>query len=293
MKIGIHLPQAGAFAGRDTMLRFAQLAEELGFDSLWVSDHVVIPRRSQTLYPASPSGRFPLPPDTPFLEPISTLLFVAACTEKAKLGVSICVIPVRNPVLNAKMLATLDVLSGGRLILGAGAGWWREEFKMLDAPFDSRGPRTSEYLQLMKTLWSEENPFFQGRFYRISDVGFQPKPLQKPHPPIWIGGHAPGALRRAALLGDAWHAAFLPSDEAAALYRQVQAFAREGARDPAGVAFTVRTSVRADDLPSALEHLRAYKEVGVSYAVVEAWAAPERFEEALTRFAQQVLPVLE
>ena len=131
MEIGIHLPHIGPLATREGITAFAKLAEEYEFDSLWVSDHVVMPRKLSSRYPYSPDGNFPVPPDVPFLEPLSTLLFAAAVTERVKLGTTILVIPMRNPIVTAKQLASLDVLSGGRLIVGVGSGWMEEEFQML------------------------------------------------------------------------------------------------------------------------------------------------------------------
>jgi alkanesulfonate monooxygenase SsuD/methylene tetrahydromethanopterin reductase-like flavin-dependent oxidoreductase (luciferase family) len=134
LKIGFHLPQIGPLATRDGIRAAAQAVEEAGFDSVWVSEHIVIPRKRVSLYPGSPTGEFPLPPDTPFLDSLSTLLFVAGCTERVQLGTTVCILPWRNPVITAKELATLDVLSNGRLIFGVGAGWWAEEFAMLGVP---------------------------------------------------------------------------------------------------------------------------------------------------------------
>ena len=156
-------------------------------DSVWVSEHIVIPRKQVTPYAGTASGEFPLPPDTPFLDSLSTLLFVAGCTERVQLGTSVCILPWRNPVITAKELATLDVLSNGRLVFGVGAGWWAEQFAMLGVPFEHRGSRLNEYIQLLKALWTEENPSFHGRFWQIEDVGFSPKPGPR-GPPAHLGG---------------------------------------------------------------------------------------------------------
>ena len=197
MKIGLHLPHVGPLATREGLTGFAQAAEEHGFDSLWVSDHVVVPRHLDSSYPYSRDGGFPVPPELPFQEPVATLLFVAGVTQRAKLGTTILVIPMRNPIVTAKQLATLDVLSGGRLILGVGAGWMEEEFELLGVPFERRGARLDEYIRLFRALWTEDNPSFKGKFWQVEDVGFAPKPVQKPCPPIWTGGHGERALRDA------------------------------------------------------------------------------------------------
>jgi len=294
MRIGFHLPQVGPLATRENMRLAAQTVEELGFDSLWVSEHIVVPRKSATRYPGSASGQFPVPPDMPFLEPISTLLFVAGCTERVQLGTSICVLPCRNPVIVAKELATLDVLSGGRLIFGAGVGWWAEEFAMLGVPFQQRGARTDEYIQLIKKLWTEDNPSFRGRFWQIEEVGFAPKPLQKPHPPIWVGAWTEPGLRRAGRLGDAWHAAWTPPELLAQMFARVQAYAREAGRDPKTIELTLRASLTAtEDSQRTIERLKSYQEVGVSHLVLEMWVGSvEQFRQALERFSREVRPAL-
>jgi len=268
MDFGIHLPHVGPLASRDTILAAARRAEELGFHSLWVSDHVVIPREIAGRYPGRPDGRFPVPPDMPFLEPLSVLQFVAAATERVKLGTSILVITMRNPVITAKELATLDVLSNGRLILGAGAGWLREEFAALNTPFEKHGPRMAEYLQVILRCWTEDDPSFEGRFYHLPSVGFAPKPVQKPRPPVWLGGWADGALRRVARYGDAWHA-MGPPEALAERYAKVKQYAREYGRDPDSIALTLRgDAIGWGDPALAVEQMRAYKVIGASLVVL-------------------------
>ena len=278
MEIGIHLPHIGPLATREGITAFAKLAEEYEFDSLWVSDHVVMPRKLSSRYPYSPDGNFPVPPDVPFLEPLSTLLFAAAVTERVKLGTTILVIPMRNPIVTAKQLASLDVLSGGRLIVGVGTGWMEEEFQMLGAPFARRGARTDEYIKLFKALWTEENPSFQGKFWQIDEVGFAPKPLQRPHPPIWTGGHSAPALRRAGRLADGWHAAYVGADLLREQYQEVQRHAQEAGRDPSSVALSIRTRLPLNDPPAAIDQIQALRDVGASHIVVEVFTA--ELEEA-------------
>src|SRR5262249_15010307 len=160
----------------EVVLEFSRRMEGLGFDSLWVSDHVVIPRGYESRYPYNASGELGWT-ELPLLEPVATLLVVAGATEGVKLGTTGLVGPMRNPVLLAKELATLDVLSGGRLILGAGVGWLKEEFDALDAPFDHRGARMDEYLEVIRRLWTEDDPSFEGEYYRLGNVACYPKPL--------------------------------------------------------------------------------------------------------------------
>ena len=195
----------GPMAGPEALRTLAQSAETVGFDSVWFADHIVIPRRVQALYPYADDNASPFDPDQPFYEPLSALNFLAGFTHRIRLGTHVLIIPYRPPILTAKILATLDALSGGRLILGAGVGWMAEEFEILDAPpYSERGAVTNEYLRLFKALWTQDQPEFQGRYCHVSDVGFSPKPAQRPHPPIWIGGHSAPALRRVAELGDGW-----------------------------------------------------------------------------------------
>jgi probable F420-dependent oxidoreductase len=293
MEIGVHLPHIGPLATREGISAFARMAEEYGFDSLWVSDHVIVPRKLRSRYPYNVEGSFPVPPDIPFLEPLATLLYAAGVTERAKLGTTILVLPMRNPIVTAKTLATLDVLSNGRLILGVGAGWMEEEFRALGVPPERRGARTDEYIQLCKTLWTEQNPSFQGEFWQIEDVGFAPKPIQQPHPPVWVGGHSPRALRRAGRFGDAWHAAYLPPERLAEPYQQVRRHAQEAGRDPASVALTARANVRLDDPDRAVEQIRAYQEAGVSHLVLEVFAPDlDRSRALLEVLAREVRPQL-
>jgi probable F420-dependent oxidoreductase len=292
LKIGFHLPHIGPLATRDGLRAAVQAVEEAGFDSVWVSEHIVLPRKQASRYPGTASGDFPLPPETPFLDSLSTLLFVAACTERVQLGTSICVLPTRNPVITAKELATLDVLSNGRLVFGVGAGWWAEEFAVLGVPFENRGSRLEEYIRLVKALWTEENPSFHGRFWQIEDVGFAPKPVQKPHPPIWVGGGVDAALRRAGRLGDAWHAIFQKPERLAANYATVQAYAREAGRDPQSVALTVRMAAPTDT-PQAIERLKTYADVGVSHVMLDMWVPSlDDFRAGVQRYAREVRPAL-
>ncbi|MBI1846210.1 MAG: TIGR03619 family F420-dependent LLM class oxidoreductase, partial [Candidatus Rokubacteria bacterium] len=204
MEFGVHLPTTQPAAEtKASLVTFAQEAERRGFASLWVSDHVVIPRGTSS-YPQG--GRFPVPPDRPYLEPVVGLAAAAAVTTRARLGCSVFILGHRHPVVMAKMLASIDALAGGRLICGVGVGWWREELEILGVPFHARGRQADEILRIFKALWTAEAPAFEGEFFRFRDIGFEPKPLAKPHPPIWVGGAAPGALRRVAALGDGWHA---------------------------------------------------------------------------------------
>jgi probable F420-dependent oxidoreductase len=185
-----------------------------------IADHVVFPVSSESEYPYTLDRRHPGGGDA--LETFSILGVVAGATEKLRLVTSVLVLPYRNPVLTAKMVASLDVLSNGRVTLGVGVGWLKEEFEALDSPdFDKRGTVSDEWLAIFKNLWRRSPASFKGRFYSYDDIRCEPFPLQKPHPPIWVGGHSPAALRRTARYGDGWHpvgaiaASPLPPDEMA------------------------------------------------------------------------------
>ena len=291
MEFGLHLPHVGPLATREGITAFAQLVEKLGFDALWVSDHIVVPRSVDSRYPYSRDGSFPVSPDVSLMEPIATLLFAAAVTERVKLGTTVLVLPMRNPIVTAKQLASLDVLSNGRLILGVGTGWMEEEFQMLGVPFKRRGARTNEYIRLLKALWTEENPSFEGEFWQIKNVGFNPKPLQQPHPPIWTGGHSAPALRRAGRLSDGWHAVGVSPDTLREQFQEVQRHAEEAGRDPASLTLSVRPRVRMDDPAKTIELLRSYREVGVSHAVLEIFAPDmDRVRSLMDTLANEIRP---
>jgi probable F420-dependent oxidoreductase len=192
MKFGIALPNFGRYAQKELILDISKSAEELGFDSLWVSDHILIPESHKGFGDV-------------FYDPLATLSFVAAETRSIRLGTSVIILPYRNPIVLAKMISTLDVLSGGRLTLGVGVGWLEREFDALGVSYVDRGPITDECIDVLKNLWSNEEPSYRGKYYNFSNIKFFPKPLQKPHPPIWIGGNGLVAIRRAIALGNGWH----------------------------------------------------------------------------------------
>lgn len=205
MQLGLGLPNLSLVDPSETLFRLAEATEALAFDSIWVSDHVFIPYEFGANYPYSATGQLGLQATDHILDPLTTLSFLAGRINRPRLGVSVLIIPYRNPIVTVKMLVTLDVLSGGRVILGAGVGWMPEEFAALQASYPDRGRVTDEYLHIFKALCTEEKPVFEGQHYQLSNIGFYPKPVQKPHPPVWIGGYSHAALRRAVRLGDGWH----------------------------------------------------------------------------------------
>src|SRR5205814_10457457 len=232
LKIGIFLPISGRAASA-VLTDAARRAEALGYDSVWAADRIVTPWEINTRYPYSADQRFIVPPDIPFLEPLTCLAFLAGCTEKIALGMSVLVMPYRHPLSWAKIATTIDHLSKGRLILGVGVGWMVEEFDALAAPFKERGAVSDEQLELVDRVWREERPRWDGRYYRFGEIGFAPKPFQTPRMPIWVGGEGGAAQRRAARHGDAWFPYFVRVTPAAlaAGFENVRRLAIEAGRD--------------------------------------------------------------
>src|SRR5213593_3181538 len=313
MEFGFSLPGRGPLASPDPILALATTAESLRFSSLFVTDHVVLPASmARSTYPYSTTGQLPGGAAQDYLEPLVTMGWLAHVTSRIRLGTSVLVVPYRNPVLVAKMLATIDRLSGGRVILGAGVGWLREEFEALAAPpFEARGAVTDEYLRLMRAAWTTDPVTFEGRYYSVRAVHALPKPAQRRGIPIWIGGHTDAAVRRAATLGDGWHPialrppGLLFPDEYAKRTRQLEEWAREAGRDPRSVELTVRVPMEVrskrfkppgGDRPffqgtaeQVIADIRAYQAAGVTHFVFDP-TVPD-LKAALTnmdRFAHDV-----
>jgi probable F420-dependent oxidoreductase len=205
MDIGLTIPTRGPLATPDGIGRLVRRADELGFAHLSVSDHVVVPTRIDSRYPFSESGAWPDAASGACLEQLTLLAWLAAISGDMRLITAVAVIPYRGAVHTAKIATTIDVLSQGRMVLGVGAGWLKEEFEALDIPpFEARGRVTDEYLQAFKILCTEDQPRFDGEHVHFADISFLPKPVQRPHPPIWVGGESPPALRRTARYGDTW-----------------------------------------------------------------------------------------
>jgi len=205
MDVGLTIPTRGPLATPRAVEALARRAGDLNYAHLAVPDHVIVPRSIDSRYPYSASGEFPGAASGACFDQFTLLAYVAAINTTARLLTSVTVIPHRGAVHTAKTVSTIDVLSQGRMILGVGAGWMKEEFEALGAPaFEERGRVTDEYLQAFKLLWTEDDPRFEGEHVRFANISFLPKPVQKPHPPIWVGGESPAALRRTARYGDVW-----------------------------------------------------------------------------------------
>jgi len=262
------------------LVRLAREAEALGVDSIWVSDHLVAPRAARSVYPYDrrPDAR---PGDMAiierFFEPTVTLAYLAGQTSRVRLGVSAYVVPYRNPVVTAKQIATLDVLSGGRVILAVGTGWLREEFAALDVPFAGRGRRTEEYLEVCRTLWRGGDAEFAGSCYRLPPVRTGPAPIQQPHPPLWIAGNSATAVERAARAGDGWHGIDLAPAELAPVVARLQERVAAHGRQREAVTVSLRKGVLVGpdssrplygDADKVRQDLDAYREAGLDYLVV-------------------------
>ncbi len=206
MDFGFSIPTRGSLATQQTVLALAQHGEKLGFSRLAIPDHIIIPNTIASPYPYNAAQKMAGASDGDCLEQLAVLAYLAAATTKIRLLTSVMVVPHRPPVFTAKALATIDVLSNGRVDIGIGAGWMDEEFQAIGAPpFAERGKVTDEYLRIFKQLWTQDVPRYDGQYAKFHDVTFLPKTLQKPHPPIWVGGESPAALRRVIALGDAWY----------------------------------------------------------------------------------------
>lgn len=205
LQFGLDVGVYGRLATRDNILRLARLAETAGFDSLWLADHVIFPSVVESAYPYSPTGQFPVALSEPLLEPMATMGVLVGATYRVKIGTAVLVMPYRNPVVLGKMLLTLDVLSGGRTVLGAGSGWLAEEFTALNTPpFAARGRVTDEYIEIVKRVCQGGQIEFHGEHYQLDAVLSYPEAVQRPHPPILIGGTSAAALRRVVRLGNGW-----------------------------------------------------------------------------------------
>ena len=251
MQLGIHLPHIGRKAGPDAIRRAAVQAEDLGFADVWVSEHVILPKGA------------PYPPSPAFYEPILTLAWAAAATKRVRLGASVIVLPMHHPVPMAKQVATLQLLSGGRVIFGIGVGWLEAEFAAMGVPFRERGRRTDESIALMRALWRDDPVSFPAKYIaaQIAEMRMEPKPQPIP---IWVGGSSDAALARAVKLCDGWHGSRQLPDKAAPIIRRL----REQ-RPEASFAISLRTAWDGKDAGELAARLAAYRDAGAGHVLVE------------------------
>lgn len=247
MQFGLGLPHAGATARGPNLIRFAQRADALGFESLWCGDHIILPTGGTSQYPYTTDGSFPRPAEVDYLETLTVLSYVASVTQRIRLGSTVIILPYRHPIVQAKMFASLDVLSGGRVICGVGVGWLQKEFDVLGAPFADRGAMSDEMLQIFRLLWSDAPSAFHGKFYQFDGIAFFPKPLQNPLP-IWVGGHSKRAIRRAMTYGQAWHPTRQTPEFVAAHLPYVRQEAERAGRDPRSITISLKRSLHLTDV---------------------------------------------
>ena len=276
MKLGVCLPHYGRPIEVPRLLEVARRAEERGLDSVWVTDHVIVPTQTNVIYREH------------MLDPLAVLPWLAGVTHRIALGTSVVILPYRSPIPVAKLLASVDVLSGGRLIVGAAIGWLEGEFDALDVPFKERVSRSEEALELFRTLWTQEHPKLETKRHRLHDVTFSPMPLQKPRPPLYVGGNSEGALRRVARLGDGWHATATTVEAFGQGAEAVRRFWKDAGRD-GEPALSLRIPILIDGVHRAavdmslirgrhviggpvariVEELRGYQALGCQHIALE------------------------
>jgi probable F420-dependent oxidoreductase len=265
VEIGVRLPATGAGSTPDKIVKVARWAQELGFHSGWIADHIILPNRVDSPYPYAGGQQWPYPSDTPYFDPLLALAWAGAVAPDLKLGTSVVVLPLRHPVVFAKQVATLDRLTGGRLLLGVGTGWMAEEFALCDAPFEHRGGRAQEMVALMRQLWTGENVEFHGAFYQVSGARMHPTPFRQRVPILW-GGHTDAALRHVARVGDGWHPSSRTLDQLRHGIGRLRELCTETGRDPDSLIIAPRPS-RAYAI-SAETHA-AHLELGVAHVLID------------------------
>jgi probable F420-dependent oxidoreductase len=273
MRFGLFGINFGPCADPDLAVRVAVAAEEAGFESVWTGEHVALPVHDNPV---------PTPADTPFLDSLIALANVAAHTRRLRLGTGILVLPIHNPLLLAKALATLDLASGGRLIAGFAGGYVEAEFRALGASFTDRGTITDEYVQAIRILWTETSPRFAGRFAAFDDIRFEPKPAQKPHPPIVIGGHAAPALRRAARFADGWYGFALTVEATALIVQALRRLRVPTGRPPLEISLTT-----FEPLSPALAARAAG--AGIDRLIVMPRSGGQELEATVRRLGEQLV----
>ncbi len=314
MQIGFNLPISGPLAGPETVIRIAQAGEAMGYEYLTLTDHVVMPTSAAAGYPYSESGAFYGEGPAVRHEQLTIAAFIAARTQRIRIVTAILVVPHRPAVLAAKQLSTIDVLSGGRLTVGVGAGWMQLEFDaVVTTPYAERGAVTNEYIEAFKALWTQPKPTFDGKYTKFDGILFEPKPVQKPHPPIWVGGESAPSIRRAARHGDAWYP--IGSNQKSPLdtlprYRAGVARLRqavaEADRDPASVALAFRVKRYGDAVPTPasdgeralfsgsnaaiVDDLKALRDLGVTIVDIDFERHTEQESvTAMKQFQDQIL----
>jgi probable F420-dependent oxidoreductase len=309
VRIAVSLPNVGLDHGKEMILPVAEAAERLGFDSVFAAHHVVLPYERESEYPYKRSGtEIAMSPGMQWLDPLVVLSMVAGATDRIGLGTSVLVLPYRNPVNLAAEVAALDVLSGGRFVLGVGAGWMREEFATLGLDPAERGARTDEYIQVLRTLWRDDPASFHGRFVDFDGTVLATRPQTDGGPPVWVGGNTDAGLRRALRHGDGWHGFEVYPEEIADLRGRLDRLGAEVGRDPGEVdlsvarglippgreeeSFIPERRMLGGSAEAIVEELSAYAEQGVDHVLIQVSLLAPLVPEALEWVATEVLPKL-
>jgi len=294
MEFGLHLPNAGPFANGPDIVRTAQRAEELGFHSVWLFDHLFTPSKLESKYPYSPDGSYPMLPELPFFDPVAVMGVVAGATQRIRFGTRVLIPTYRHPVVLAKELATIDAMAGGRMILGVGAGWMAEEFEAVDVGMDDRFSRMDEHLALMRAAWQQGVSEHHGRFYSHVKAGFGPQPPGEGNTiPLIVGGHGDAALRRAARYGDGWAVSAAGPDIAArgmdvAIRDRLDTLSRRC--DEVGRTIDDLLLVSQAFLGESVETLEAQADLGVDVIDLISFGLVDDVLDQAARFMDEVAP---
>lgn len=319
MKYGFTISNGADAATPHQLVVMVRKGEELGYDTVFTGDHILVPKNISSSYPYTEGGEFPGGPSGDCMDMLNVLSFVAGQTRSIRLVTGLVIVPYRNPLVCAKSLATLDVLSQGRLVVGVGVGWMREEFEALGLPpFEERGAVTDEYIRAYKELWTSDDPHFEGKYVSFDNIRFFPKPVQKPHPPIWVGGESRPALRRTAELADGWYPLgsnptfpMGTPEQLAAGIERLGSYARRFGRDPSEIEIIYRPhqlELKKNGSPPASDSkrlpfvgnadqiasdIRQYQQLGVSSLVFDVAQQTQDIDlvlELLEEFATLVWP---
>ena len=276
MRFGFALPQIGSTAGPEALVRVAKRAEDLGFDSLWVLDRILWPVSPRAPYPIG-DGSLPVQYKS-VLDPVETLTFAAAQTSRIALATGVLNLPWYNPVLLARRLSTLDILSRGRLRVGFGIGWSPDEYEAAGAPWQDRGKRADESIEVLKKIWTIDPVEFEGKYYRIAKSFIGPKPVQKPHPPIYMAAFTPSAMKRVAAEANAWLPVGIPLSGVGAMFDAIKKMAKEAGRDSSALELIVTAGVEIHKKPSEKERTEfsgSIEQIGEDFAAARKLGAAE------------------
>ena len=299
MRFGFALPQVGSAVGPEALVTVAKRAEDLGFDSLWVLDRILWPVNPRAPYPIG-DGSLPIKYKS-VLDPLETLTFAAAHTRRIALGTSVLNLPWYTPVLLARRLTTLDILSAGRLKVGFGIGWSPDEYEAAGVTWQERGKRADELIQALKKIWTTDPVEFQGKYYRIPKSVIGPKPVQKPHPPVYMAAYTPSAMKRVAAEANGWFPVGIPLSGVGPMFEGIKAMAKEAGRDPSVLELMVRANVEISDAPiqkdrvdftgtldQIAEDVKATQKLGATEIVLDAQFSPgvETASDIVSRMEQ-------